>query len=202
MSTKRVKGFAALHRVLQKDMRARSNRLDRAFRRTAAKGAAVMRRNVPVAHSELRDSIHVEGRKIIADAPHAAAVDQGSRPHMPPIEPLIKWVKLRGAQGLSSPKSLGRLSGTTTHEHASSVAAQLRKMSKPAFNTRIVRPGRRMVEQGGDATSVDAPTQIAWAIAMAIAKHGTKPHHYVAKTMPQVMAILDEEIAAALPDKE
>lgn len=201
MSEVRVKGFKALQRALVTDSKSRQRRVERAFRRTAQRGAAVIRRAAPVAFSELRDSVHAEGYRIIADAPHAAAIEDGSRPHWPPLEPLIKWVKLRGMQGLASPKSLARLSGGTTAGHAQSVAAQLKAMQRPGYGLTEARGGRRRVVAGGAMLDLDAPKRIAMAIAAKIAKSGTKPHHFVAKSMPQIYEILHEEVTAALPDR-
>lgn len=188
MTVKYVKSLRELERLLPRDMAARERRIKRAVERTARRGAALVRRNVPVAFGELRDGVQAVENRIIADSPHAAAVEKGSRPHVVPLEPLIRWVKLRGAQGLSG-RSMKRLSGTTTAVHAKNIASRLRELS---------------IEYGGvrDANSVDDPVTIARAIQAAIAKHGTKPHHYMQNSIPAVMEILDEEIKAAMPESE
>lgn len=183
------KSLEELRRALKKDLEARERATKKAVRRAAVRGAALMRRNVPVAFSELRDSIHVVGYRIVADAPHAAAVNDGSRPHMPPIAPIVKWVRLRGAQGLANESSLKRLTGTTTHAAARGVAGLLRQHEFEGFGKQLGNDG---------ASPSDAPTRVAWAIAMAIAKRGTKPHHYLEKTAPHIYAILDEEMAVAM----
>ena len=195
MATITVNGLASLGRRLPRDMLARERRIARAVSKTATAGAAIVRRRVPVAFSELRDSVHATDSggaiggsrhagdsRIVADAPHAAAVENGSRPHWVPLEPLIKWVKLRGMQGLSG-RSMKRLSGTTTALHAQRMRALF------------------ALSVGADmATPVDAPTQLAKAIQRAIAKHGTKPHHYMLGSLPLVEGVLDGEIKAALED--
>lgn len=72
----------------------------RGVRATAEDGLPVVRVAAPVAFEELRDSGHVvpraDGALILFDAPHAAAVEVGSRPHRPPVDPLIRWAELRG----------------------------------------------------------------------------------------------------------
>ena len=145
-----VKSLAELGRLFAKHQRQREKRIAGAVRRTAKDGAAVVREHVPVAFGELRDSVAgkptEKGARIDADAPHAAAVEVGSRPHTPPLEPLIAWVRLRAAQGLLSDRQLNKLPGTTTAMHARAVAAQVRAM-----------------EQGG-AVDADAPRRIAFAI--------------------------------------
>jgi hypothetical protein len=46
----------------------------------------------------LKSSVHVEALpngspRIVIDAPHAAQVELGSRPHTPPLAPLVEWVR-------------------------------------------------------------------------------------------------------------
>ena len=192
MSTVRhVKGLKELGQVLRRDMKARERRVQSAIRRTAQKGAAHVRRNVPVAFSELRDSVSATGTKIVADAPHAAAVEVGSRPHWPPLEPLIKWVKLRGMQGLASDRQLSRLPGTTTEQQARAVNAELSR-----FAVARSRRGR------ATALDIDAPRKVAFLIARAISRRGTKPHFYMRNSLAAILGILHIEIEAALPDRD
>lgn len=176
------KSFRGAKRAIVMELRHREKALDKALRKTARKGASHVRRNVPVAFSELRDSVRAARDSIIADAPHAAAVELGSRPHMPPLEPLIKWVKLRGMQGLNRRgnvvRGASRLPGTTTEQWAIGIAKLIRDHEKHG------------------AVGADVPRQIAWAIAMGIKKHGTKPHHYMSGSIPKVMEILDQQVAA------
>ncbi len=96
-----------------------------------------------------------------------------------PLEALVRWVKLRGAQGLSRrPK---QLRGATTRAHATNVAAQLKAYEKHG------------------SLSVDAPLQVAKAIQIAIAERGTKPHWFMRQSIPEIMKALDRHIHKALP---
>jgi hypothetical protein len=62
--------------------------------------------------------------------------------------------------------------------------------------------GARLKEsESGGSLDVDAPRRVAFMIARAIAKRGTKPHRYMMRSLPEVVSILDSEIIAALPDK-
>ena len=86
---------------LRSDMNNRQARIRAALAETAQQGAAYVKTKVPVAFKELRDSVHAApdrtGRglsRIVVDAPHAQAVERGSRPHWAPIAPLLKWVGL------------------------------------------------------------------------------------------------------------
>lgn len=180
MRTRKVKA-SELEDAIREDLVKLQHRLDTARRRAAQHTAMHVRRNVPVAFSELRDSVHVNDATVVADAPHAAPVEFGSRPHWPPIEPIIRWVKLRGSQGLTG-ASMGHLPGTTTPAHATAVAGAIAKMGD------------------GSVTPIDAPERIAWAIAAKIAKNGTKPAFYMGAAVPVALDALRNEVNAALED--
>jgi hypothetical protein len=191
MSTYHVKSFGELKALYRKHMRARERRLKQAVAKTARQGAAHVRRNVPVAFSDLRDSVHATATAVVADAPHAAAVEQGSRPHFPPIAPIVRWVKLRGMQAQAGDRQLGRMPGTTTAAQARSVGAELERHAIAS-------------SPSGQATAIaiDAPTRIAFMIARAIAKRGTRPHWYMRSAVPIVHQFLGANVAAAMPDRD
>lgn len=186
MSTFEVRSFSELVSLMKKHAKAREAKVRRAGRRAAARGVAIVKRNVPVAHGEIRESAHAEDTLLIVDAPHAAAANNGSRPHWAPLAPLIAWVKLRGTQGLLSKgrrnkagrfqSTMDRLPGTTTKAAAISVAAMLKKH-----------------ERNG-SSSIDAPVEVARAIQRAIAEKGTKPHHFIEKSLPDLRAVLGDEL--------
>ena len=171
-------------RQIKKDLRATRRLAKDAIARTARKAVKIVRNNTPHAFGELQDSIYAESRATIVSAPHAQAVEVGSRPHLVPLEVLLKWVKLRGTQGLTATGRVVRKQqgwkGPTSREHARNVAGQL--------NARV---------EGG-ALDIDAPEQIAKSIQMAILKNGTKPQWFVQKSLPEVMALLDNELRNAL----
>ena len=150
MKTYRVGSLRELAALFAKHQQEREKHLRAAVDATAKAGVSAVKRRVPVAHGELREAVHAEerptGAAVVIDAPHAAPVETGSRPHMPPLAPLVEWVKLRAAQGLLSERQIGRLPGTTTASHARSIASALQGM-----------------ERSG-ALDVDAPVRIARAI--------------------------------------
>jgi hypothetical protein len=171
--------MGAFSRKFQRDMGRVEQRLEAARTRAAQKTASYVRAHVPVAFGELRDSVRAEGTRVIADAPHAQAVELGSRPHWMPLQPLIDWVTLRGFQGLHvSDKSRARLPGTTTLRHANQVGAQLRAAAS----------------EGTDTDS--AAVGIAKAIQLSISIHGTKPHYFMRGAIPQARDFLTAEIEA------
>lgn len=183
METHTVTSLGQLTSLIKKHLRQRETKVRAATRKAAAKGRALVKRNVPVAHGELRESVHTEGSLIVVDAPHAAAVNNGSRPHWPPLEPLVAWVKLRGMQGLLTDRQVSRLPGTTTKDAAIGVAAMLRAHE---------------VRGPAGYSPTDAAIEVARAIQRAIAQKGTKAHHFIEKSLPELRRILLEELRAAL----
>lgn len=162
----------------------------RGVRKAARSAASTIRRDVPRAFGELADSIHVEDTageshsQIVADAPHAAPIETGSRPHWPPLAPLIAWVRLRGMQGLTKGGGVIR--------------------SPRGIQKRIqLSPARQVAQQiaalrKNGATPIDAPEQIARQIQRAIGIKGTKPHWFMRASLPMVRDRLDDFIRAEL----
>lgn len=169
--------------------RAREKRVLKGFHTAARRGAKHVRENMPVAFGELKNAVRAVtkpyGAAIEVDAPHAEAVEKGSRPHWPPLAPILAWVKLRGMQGLRSDKQLARARGTTTVSSARLVARQI---------------SDRTLTDGSDAVAADAPLQIARAIQATIGKYGTKPHWFMRNAEPFVLAYLQEEVDRAVQD--
>jgi hypothetical protein len=184
MPTYRVKSHAALYDLMRKHSVERRKKLRAAYKRAMEKGADVVRRNAPVAFSELRDNIRGDAKGIHLDAPHSAAVEEGARPHMPPLEPIVEWVKLRHLQSQVPYASRRRLPGKTTLSAAKAVA----KMMRPHM------AGASVDDEG----AVDsAARKVAWAIAKKIEADGTEPTWFVRKSMPEIRRILDREIKRA-----
>lgn len=74
----------------------------RAIQKTTEDARNVAVREVPVDMGTLKQSIkseygELEG-KIITQMRYAAAVEYGSRPHFPPVEPLVGWVRRNRAK--------------------------------------------------------------------------------------------------------
>jgi hypothetical protein len=181
-----VRNPSELARLLSRHALERERRLRGAVGDAARAGVSVVKHRVPVAFGELRESVKPEDREggaaIVVDAPHAAPVETGSRPHTPPLAPLVAWVKLRGAQGLLSPRQIGRLPGSSTAAHAITVAAALQSMERDG------------------ALDVEAPVRIARAIQRAIRDRGTKPHWYARSSLPAIRTVLGAAIRKALSE--
>lgn len=191
MSDYQVGSVSALVSLIKRHAKQREKKvvgaIKAAARKASASNASALKRNIPVAFGEIRESVHVVGMSVIVDAPHAAAVNNGSRPHWMPLAPLIAWVKLRGMQGLATERQQGRLPGTSTKAAAQGVASMLASHEHRG---------------PGGYSSSDAPVQVARAIQRAIAQRGTKAHHFIEKSLPGMFAVLDAEIRKAISENE
>lgn len=111
-----------------------------------------------IAWGKLRNAIHV---KLIGDspdnyqiicyvdgerAPYAQYVHEGIKPHLPPISPLIAWVKKKG---IASDKITGRVD-----------------------RIRLRHTKKGIVANQKDIASYKEANRIAWAIAKNIEMHG------------------------------
>lgn len=183
--------LSQLEGYIQRDIR-RIQRADHTARFvTAQRAARLMRARVPKAFGELQESINgfSDGGSgnpaTVADAPHAAAVEIGSEPHWPDMEALVRWVKLRGMQGLTKKGHLRRrfakALGPTTPRQARRVGQMILGEHKAAGGK-------------GPPSVDDYAEKVAMAIARGIAEHGTRPHWYAKNTVPEAGKILLEEL--------
>lgn len=166
MTTYTVRSFKELGTMLEKHAKQRRAAITRAKQKTLKDAAKIVKLAAPVAFGELRDGFDVRldatGGDLINDSPHVMAVENGSRPHVVPLEALIKWVQLKATQGLSR--------GQRNQPAAKHIAASLKSM------------------QRGGANQVGDVERIARGIQHGIATHGTKPTHFMAKSLPAIIA--------------
>lgn len=178
MGIKRIKGMSALKRELTKDLKTLEKRTVEATHKTADFGRLVAFSKAPVAFGQLRDGIvdikRERGAEIFSTAPYSAAVEVGSRPHWPPLQPILEWVRLRGMQGLEA--------GPGATGHPGNVAGQIRGLGD------------------GTSTPVDAALIVANRIRAAIAKNGTKPTWFMKRTVPEVERLLDSFVKTLFRD--
>jgi hypothetical protein len=194
--TTRVKSLGELRRVLKRDLKAKERAFDKARKRAARRAVAYVQKNMPVAFGETRATVHLKGFSVVVDAPWAAALERGSRPHWMPLEPLIKWVKLRGFQGLASAKSQARMPGTTTAAHAARVAGQLANADSGYSDG---NDGFTTWSHSSKRSDASGPVQVAKAIQLAIALKGTKPTWFMRDSVAR--GFLREEIRKARDEK-
>ena len=114
----------------------------RAILATAHFGAELVAQNAPVDRGAIKASAHVEDDgetvRIVFDAPHTGIVELGSRPHVPPLGPLIAWVKRhRAAFGIAG-KGTARNKATGRFEASAEVVRIAR-----AIQQKIKREGTK-----------------------------------------------------------
>lgn len=190
---KRIK-LADIGKVLEKDLATLRRRIVLATHATADDGAQVAAAKAPKAFEELADGIEPihrkDGATIRSTAPHSGAVENGSRPHMPPIEPIVRWVKLRGMQGLEKgAKGVAR-----------EMARRIKSESEAYAFTEVRRGPNagQMRRRRVQASDIDAPRRIAFMIALKIKAKGTKPTFFMKRSVPEVRKILDAHVRSFL----
>jgi hypothetical protein len=110
------------------------------------------------------------GAEIRVDAPHAGVIEGGARPHMPPLQPLLDWVRVNLAFfDLKAPKQ-----GRVMIGPVRTAAQQLRR------DFSALR--QNLFEQ--------AVNDIANAIRWKIYKHGSPPHWFMRNSLPKLREIL------------
>lgn len=163
-----------IERVFKAQEQARRERVEGAIHEAAMLGAEVVAKGAPVDVGTLKSSIRARrtGAKeseIIADAPHSGIVEVGSRPHTPPLAPLIEWVKRhRAAFGLKPPRVL-------------------RPVRRRLYGAAAA--SRRRAEERAAAADA-AVEQIARRIQRKIARYGTKPRWFMRQHLPKLRKIL------------
>jgi hypothetical protein len=210
MATFSFTSLKAAARQIEKDARARQARVERAVLKAANKTAPIVRNElVPKAFGELADSIHVSSGKrgnadIIADAPHAEAVEAGSRPHMPPLAPIVKWVRLRGLQGITAKGSVKQNIRTPSlkseqERNTARVRTQIGHLIHSEVGGKNASAAKWV--RNAKLGAVDAATiAVAQAIRMKIAKNGTKPFRFMQAATTPAMVFLDTFVKDALED--
>lgn len=200
-----VRSLGELKKLLHKHATKRKRNCRKVIKRCAQHMRKhVIAHTLPIAFRTLEHSLHVEisrGRiALVADAPHAAAVEVGSRPHWAPLKPLVEWVRLRGMQGATNEgrKKPRYTRGSTTKLHSERIHQELQNMAQ-ANAMCGEKTGDGYVFQG-ISNGVGDVASIARAIQLAIAKNGTKPQWYMRSALPEVQEFFDREFRIAMAD--
>jgi hypothetical protein len=161
----------ALRRVLEKVPRAN---LIRANRRTAARTLPIVSIASPVDLGIYRNRWDVDnlpnGATLYNDAPYAAVIELGSRPHWPPLAPILAW---------ASRKAGGITTGT----------------GRPLASRKGGRPASTSTHTAGENAEIYA---FAMAVQRHIARYGTKPKFVLRNAIPRSKTILREESIRAM----
>lgn len=191
---------------------ARAARVERSVEYAARDGVAVVRAEAPKDLGHVANSVHATlgagGPEIVVDAPHAAALEVGSRPHMPPLAPLVAWAKRHGASARPKAKAASAKASRPTklrtrvkrllRRLAGALSGAVRRLLRRAFGGSAKAP-RASKAQPAQLTDKEAEA-FGRALQHAIAKRGTKPRWYVRKSLPRLRRILATRVRAGLRD--
>ncbi len=180
---------------------ARAKRVAEVGYETALICAEVVAKAAPVDTGMLKNSVVAERlgptlSRIVARAPHAGILELGSRPHMPPLAPILAWVT----------RHKGNFAA---HRPAAAKAGGTKRSVR--LGTRIKRAIKRILRRFGigpkKAAAMRKPKpaltevqllEIANLVRWKIYKHGTKPTHWMRKTLPRQSRILAAVLRRAL----
>ncbi len=174
----KVIGIKEFQLLLRRHLKKKERHFKTAVRKAIKRGAEIVKRRTPKAFGELRESIHTTEHSIVIDAPHAAAVEKGSRPHWVPIDALVRWVKLRHIQGVQLKKGIERRRGST-------IGPTTRRQARSIFNE------MKRFEKKGVGYD-DAVLEVAKAIQHSIANKVTPPYNYALNSLPILQSDLDK----------
>lgn len=169
----------ALRNEIQRNMKATIA----ASRETARQAERIVVIASPVDQGFFKEawSVHniVKGAELRNDAPHAAIVEEGSRPHMPPREPIRQWL-IRNIENIG----LSRLE---------------EGLSAPLVDN-SGKPRKVKHNNDGEITASDNTVinQITFLICRGIAKKGTKPYHILKSRQMLFLQLLEKNIRISL----
>lgn len=121
------------------------------------------------------------GAEVTVDAPHAAAIEHGTRPHWPPLAPLVRWVIRKGLV-----------------KGGPSRAAQRRAEFIGPLTSRQAAARERAQERVSE--HVEEAEEVARAIQMKIAREGTAPRRYFMKAFERMLPEMINKIEQDLED--
>lgn len=132
-------------------------------------------------------------------APHAAHIEEGTRPHTAPMEPLLAWARRR-VRSSGAPKGTKKRRGGGGGRKASSA-----KKTKKRTGKRFAGAGRAagMLARAEAARKVaenqeKKAKRLAAGTWASIRKHGTEGRHYWARASQKFNKIMGEEILKRL----
>jgi hypothetical protein len=169
--------------VFRANEHARMERVAGAGYEAALLGAEVVAKAAPVDVGSLKSSLHARqtgprSAELVADAPHAGVVEVGSRPHTPPLQPLIDWVRRHHRSFRIRRAAKVRIGPART------ASAQRRRDARVAHN---------------DTREAEIEA-VARAIQRKIARFGTRPRWFMRSQLPKLRKILAILIRRRLRD--
>lgn len=166
--------------------------VQKGVRRGAMRSVALLTRKTPVDQGIMKNAWkYVEvggsvGSPVIArvdnSAPHAGIVERGARPHMPPLEPILEWVK----------------------RHLKTLGLRAPRWKNPKFgpwkNARAYARHEERIRSHVSATAdfEDDVLKVAEAIRWKIFKHGQKGLFIVRNSLDEIRELVNDEVNKAI----
>ena len=166
--------------------------VQRGVRRGAMRGIAILTRKTPVDQGIMKNAwkyVEVGGSvgspvigRIENKAPHAGIIERGARPHMPPLEPILEWVK----------------------RHLRNFGMRAPTFRQPKFGPwrnakAYVRHEKRLVAHAAAVADFeDDVLKLAEAIRWKIFKYGSQPHWIVKSSLEDLKALVNDEVNKAI----
>lgn len=177
MSTKHV-SMEQISAVLRADFEEMVEASEDALFRAALKGVRPVVEDTPTDRGQAKagwDVRRVEGgADLYNDVPYVGVLEAGSRPHRPPIMPILEWVVRKFGLNLEL------LDAGGSHEDEKKAM----KRAKQSFESIKDVPWRTY--------------RFAEAIAEKIEREGSEPHYMVKNNLPKLEAIAKREVEKAL----
>ncbi len=173
------------------------------LRRGGERGLALLKMNISrgdvVDTGDMRNSCEFDRKAMLLGvaAPHGAFLEVGTRPHMPPIEPLVEWAKRK-----FSPNRRKR-GGKRKPARKKGFGERIAKWAKKNLLVNLSgmygkgagkSPGRILKPELTDKQA----RAIAWRVALSIKKRGTKPRFYMRKTVHELKPRILPEFRRAM----
>ncbi len=152
-------------------------------------GAELLAKRAPKDTGILKSSIRAmateDGARILLDAPHAAIVELGSRPHFPPLQPLIDWVRRQVSRG--SIETSAKPSSKRSLRAPKALAG--RKLHGAALAAHRQYVERYEAARANEAKYEEEIQAIARAIQRKIGREGTKPTYVVRNSIDDLVTL-------------
>jgi hypothetical protein len=119
------------------------------------------------------------GAELINDAPHAGIVEEGSRPHRPPSQPIREWII----------RNMARIG----------IARQEAGLTAP-LTTKTGKPRAVRKDQTGNIIPEDEQVinQLTYLICSKIAREGTKPHFLLKNNQIVFLSLMEQNLVKRL----
>jgi hypothetical protein len=162
------------------------------FNHYAVQLASNLRKNAPRDTSAMATGIHPEFAtlenpvvKIVSNAKYTTWVDEGTKPHFPPVSALIGWSRRHKWPGTVDRKASRRAFAEKQVAYKLSTKKGLKKHYAATKAVQMHVPRGAAAKGGGGERTVEAQ---AFLIARAISRRGGRKHNFIEPVMKPAKA--------------